>query len=123
MKPSTTVAAFVAFFVGAAFTFAAERWLEVGKPEMALVVGAVLGVNVGAVFQHRSRGGDNTAGVKAVLGLVLAAAAAAFGLVVHWLYAPFQFVEVSVPISAVGAFCFPFALFNIMWSALEKTRK
>jgi hypothetical protein len=120
VKPLTLLAAVGAFVVGAVVTFAIVRGFGLGNPEIAFVVGAVLAVNVAAFVEHRAPKGRNSPASKAVLGGVLAACAVAFGLVVDRLYAPFAFADVSIGISAVGCFCFPFFLFNTIWKPLEK---
>jgi len=123
MKPSTLLLSAVSFVTGASMTFAVVRWFAIDKPELAFVVGAILGTQVAAVFHHRTVGAANTVGVKCVLGIVLALTAALFGFALHSLFAPFKFADVSIPISALGAFAFPFAIFNTMWSALSKPLK
>jgi hypothetical protein len=54
---------------------------------------------------------------------VLAVVTAVFGLALHRLFAPFKFADVSIPISALGVFVFPFAIFNVMWFALSKSKR
>jgi hypothetical protein len=122
MKPIVLVAAVGTFVVAGAIAFAVIRKLDLKNPEIAFVSGGVAAVIVAAAMHQRRPGARNTPGVKVALGAVLAVTALLFGLALHRMYAPFAFFEVSVPISALGCFLFPFALFNTMWTALEKAR-
>jgi hypothetical protein len=108
---------------GAAATLAVIRGFEIGHPTLALVVGAILGTQVGAVIHHRQPGATNSARVKALLGLTLALTAIAFVLIAQWFTAAFEYVEVTLPIGAIGSFVFPFVLFDTMWNALSKGKQ
>jgi MFS family permease len=122
VKPLTLAAGIVSFLAGAALTLVVIRALEIGRPELAFVVGAILGTGIGAVAHHRQKG-NNTGAVKTALGIALAATAVAFGLLVHFAFGVFAYPEVSIPIAGIGSFVFPFVLFNTMWEALSKTPK
>jgi len=122
MKASALLAAVVAFVLGASITFAVVRWLDLEKPELAFVVGAIVGTQAGVIVHHRSVDARNTLGIKCLLGAVLAVTAVVFGLILDRLFAPFKFVEISIPFAAIGSFGFPLVIFNTMWTALSKTK-
>lgn len=112
-----------AFLAGAACTYLVLRALDSQHGELALIIGAILGSQVGALLHHRQPGASPSGSAKAQLGLALAVVAVAFSLclqlLMNWLEVP----EVSIPIAAIGCFCFPFVLFRIVWRSLEEARK
>ena len=120
MKPIALTIAAASFLAGAAVMFLVIRAISVGSPELSFVVGAVLGSQIGAIMHRRQPGAEPTAAAKAILGVVLAVCAVAFGVLLHLTTNPFKFVEISLPFAAVGSFVFPFVLFNTMWNALSK---
>ena len=120
MKAAGYVSAVLAFIAGGSITFAVIRWLGKGSPELAFVVGAVLGTQIAAVVHHRTPGAVSSPGVKAGVGTALALGAVLLGLVLHAFWKPFNYPEISIPIAVVGAFVFPFVLFEQMWNALSK---
>jgi hypothetical protein len=122
VKRATLAAGIVSFLAGAALTLAVVLFFEFRWTELAFVVGAILGTQVGAMVHHRQKG-DNTSAVKIALGIALAATAVAFGLVVHFAFGVFVHPEVSIPMAGIGSFVFPFVLFNTMWEALSKPKK
>ena len=87
---------------------------------VALVIGAIVGTEAGAVLYHRQNGVVNSIGLRAVLGASLAVASLAVSalmqLAASWLPKP----GISIPVSAAGAFVLPFLLFNPMWNALKR---
>jgi hypothetical protein len=122
VKPGVLAVAVVSLLVGGAVTFAVIRMVGKGSPELAFVVGAVLGTQLAAVVHHRTPGAASSSRVKAAIGVALACGVVVLGAVLHLAFAPFEFAWVSIPIAAVGAFVFPFVLFDTMWNALTKKR-
>ena len=122
MKAVGYISAVIAFIVGGSITFAAVRWLGMGGPELAFVAGAVLGTHIAAVVHHRTPGAVSSTGVKAGVGAALALSTILLGFVLQSLWKPFDYPEISIPISVVGTFVFPFFLFDQMWNALSKKR-
>src|SRR5688572_26258444 len=120
MKAVVYVSAILAFIVGASITFAVVRWLGKGDPELAFVVGAVLGTQLAAIVHPRSPGAASSPGVKARVGAALALSTILRGIVLHAVWKPFHYPEISIPIAVVGTFVFPFVLFETMWNALSK---
>jgi hypothetical protein len=107
------------FLLSAVITFAVIRSIELGNPELAFIVGAILGTEVAAIVHSRQAGSTNSFSIKFALGLTLGATAGVFGLVLHFVFAPFNYPEVSIPIAVIGSFVFPFVLFDTMWKALS----
>ena len=120
MKPKTLIISAFCYFIGGAITILITRAISIEKPELSFVVGAILASQVGALLHHRQPGAEPTVSAKATLGAVLAVCAIILGFILHLTFNPFTFVAVSISISAVGSFVFPFVLFNTMWKALTK---
>ena len=120
MKVTAYISASLAFIVGGCITFAVVRWLGKGSPELAFIVGAVLGTQIAAVVHRRSPGAVSSPRVKAGVGVALALSTILLGTVMNALWKPFDYPEISIPIAVVGAFVFPFILFETMWNALSK---
>ncbi len=120
MKAIVLIVSVASCVIGGAATFAVIQWIGKGTPELAFIVGAIVGTQVGAVVHYRQKGATNSPATKAKLGLALGGANVAFGLVLHYAAAPFAYADVSIPIAAVGGFVFPFVLFDTMWNALSK---
>src|SRR3954470_9616033 len=116
MKPAGYVSAIIAFIVGGSITFAVMRWLGKGSPELAFVVGAVLGTQIAAVVHRRSPGAVSSARVKAGVGAALALSTVLLGIVLLLAWNPFDYPQISIPIAVVGTFVFPFVLFETMWN-------
>ena len=123
MKLATLFLATAVFVAAASITFTIIHWLKIGDPGLAFVAGAILGTQAGSLLHHRTPDAANTMGVKCLLGAVLAVTAALFGVALHVLFAPFKFAEITIPISAIGTFFFPFVIFNTMWSTMSQSRK
>ena len=119
-KPITITIAAASYFVAGLLTILTIRFISMGDPELSFVGGAVLGSQVGAIMHHRQPGAEPTATAKTVLGIMLAICAVIFGGILHLTINLFKYVEVSVPLAAVGSFVFPFVLFNKMWNSLPK---
>ena len=111
--------AITALLAGGAVTFAIVRGLGVGDPELSFVVGAVLGTCM-AALAHRAAGGAKGMKVKLAVGVALAVGAVMLGISLHLAYSPFAYVEISVPISAIGSFAFPLILFDNMADVVPK---
>lgn len=120
MKVAGYAFAILAFIVGGSITFAVVRWLGKGGPELAFVVGAVLGTQIAAIVHHRSPGAVSSPGVKAGVGAALALSTILLGIVLHALWKPFSYPEISIPIAMVGTFVLPFFLFDQIWNSLSK---
>ena len=123
VKPGVLAVAVVSLLVGGGITFAVVRLVGKGSPELAFVVGAVLGTHLAAVAHHRSPGAASSPRVKALVGAALACGAVALGVALHIAFAPFEFAVISIFFAVVGSFAFPFVLFDTMWKALSKQRK
>jgi ABC-type spermidine/putrescine transport system permease subunit II len=123
VKPSVFVVAAVSFLVGGSITFAILRWLDKGNPSLAFIMGAILGTQLAAVRHHRSPGATNSAGVKASIGAVLVISMLILGVALHLLFAPFRYPEITLSISAIGSFVFPFVLFDMTWRSLSTKRE
>jgi hypothetical protein len=120
MKAAVYFSAVLTFIVGGGITFAVVRWLGKGSPELAFIGGAVLGTQIAAVVHHRSKGAVSSPGVKAGVGASLALSAIVLGIVMHAIWKPFDYPEISIPMAVAGSFVFPFVLFEQMWNALSK---
>jgi len=122
MKPIHLTIASIAFLIIAATALAAVRGLGIGDDPLAFVVGAIVGTQVGTFLHARSQ--DTTASLRAklALGSALAVIAVIFGLVVHTAVG-IKYPEVTLPISAIGTFVFPFILFNQMFNATRGSTK
>jgi hypothetical protein len=103
----------VAFAVAAAVI----RLLGIGDPGLALIAGASLGAGIAAMLYHRRNPDIAPFAVKAAAGGVLSCMAVITGvlsqLLLKWMTCP----EVVIPISAIGSFFFPWAVFNSMRNA------
>src|SRR3954452_15943840 len=108
MKPIVYISAILAFIAGGSVTYAVVHWLGKGSPELAFVVGAVLGTQIAAVVHHRSPGAVSSPGVKAGVGAALALSTVLLGIAMHALWKPFTYPEIIIPIAVVGTFVFPF---------------
>ena len=93
MKAAGYVSAIIAFIVGGSITFAVVRWLGKGSPELAFVVGAVLGTQIAAVVHHHTPGAVSSTGVKAGVGAALAVSTIMLGLALNALWKPFHYPE------------------------------
>lgn len=122
MKPVVLSLTAGSFIAGAAVTFVIIQAISMGSPQLSLIVGAVLGSQVGVIMHHRQPGAQPNVAAKAILGAVLAMCAIVVGVVLHETAAPFTFVEVTVPFAAVGSFFFPFVVFNTMWAGLSQKK-
>jgi hypothetical protein len=122
VKPGVLAVVVVSQLVGGAITFAVIRMVGKGSPELAFVVGAVLGTQLAVVAHKRTAGAETSARVKAWVGAALACGALLMGVVLHLAFAPFEIAAISIAFAAVGSFVFPFVLFDTMWKALSKER-
>ena len=120
MKPVVYVSAILAFCVGGSVTFAVVRYLGKGSPELAFVLGAILGTQIAAVVHRRQPEASNSLAVKVRVGAALVLSTILLGIVMHALWKPFNYPEISIPIAVVGAFVFPFVLFDQMWKTVSK---
>jgi hypothetical protein len=122
MKVRTLAIAAAVFVAAASITFATVRWLQMDA-EFAFIAGAILGTQVAAVVHYRSPGSEKTLSVKAMLGAVLALTALTFGLLLNALFSPFKFADISILMSTLGTFGFPFVIFDTIWNALSKSKR
>jgi len=122
MKPVLLAISVVAFVVGGAVTFAIVRWLDKGSPHLAFIVGAILGTQAAAILHYRSPDATKAMRAKLCVGGALAVTAVVFRLVVHRAFGPFDYVQISIPIAAIGCFVLPLILFDTMGKALSKKR-
>lgn len=120
MNTAGYVSAFLAYIVGGSITFALLRWLGKGAPELAFIVGALLGIQIAAVVHSRSPGAVSSFGVKLGIGAASALGTILLGMVMHALWKPFIYPEISITFGVVGAFVFPFVLFEMFWKTLAR---
>jgi len=120
LKAIVLIVSVVSCIISGAATFAVIQWIGKGSGELAFVIGAIIGTQVGAVIHYRRKGATNSLSAKAKLGLALGAANVVFGVVLHYAIAPFAYADVTIPLAAVGSFVFPFVLFDTMWNTLSK---
>jgi len=123
MRPLALIIAAVSFVVTASIALAVIRHLGIGDVPLAFVVGAIVGTQAGAIMHAREPDARPTAIPKLILGAVLAAVAIGFGAAVHFGLGRLSYPEITLPISAVGSFVFPFVLFNQMFNAMRNSRK
>ncbi len=122
MKPVPLLVAALSFIAGGLITIAIIRWMNADNPELLFGMGSILGTQIGAIMHHRQPGATPNFRAKAMLGAVLALSTIALAMALHLTIRPFKFVEVSLPISTIGAFAFPFVIFNTMWKSLSSVR-
>ena len=121
MKASTLATALAAQVFAVLVAFALQRTFSAGPSSgLPFVVGGIFGTQMGALRHARRPDAVNTSGVKARLGAALGVGALVLGGALHVLFAPFTFVDVTVPIAALGSAVFPFVLFNQMWRAVRR---
>lgn len=87
---------------------------------MALIVGATVGTQAGSLAHSRQPGAGATRSAKFALAAVLAVVAVAFGLIVQFGFGGFEYPEITLPMSAIGSFVFPFAIFGSTCKALGR---
>jgi hypothetical protein len=121
LKPLPLLLAAVGFCVSAALALALIRNFQFGDDPMAMIVGATVGTQVGVIAHSRQPGARATRAAKTWLAAVLAAMAIAFGLAVQFAFTGFEYPEITLPMSAIGSFVFPYAIFGSTWRALGKT--
>ena len=121
MKPLPLALAALGFVLGAAIALALLRHFEFGDDPLALILGATIGTQIGVVAHSRQPGAGPTRRAKLALGAVLAASTLAVGLALPLFGQALAHPEITLPVSAVGALTFPFALFGSLWRALGKS--
>jgi hypothetical protein len=96
---------------------------RVGEPSLALVVGAIVGTQTGALLYHGRNREPAPVSVKAATGAVLAVVCVIAGVLIQaisgWMIHP----DIVIPIGALGSFAFPFVLFGTMQKAITGGRK
>ncbi len=123
MKPTHLAISAIAFAVAASIALAVIRGFGVGDTPLAFIVGAIVGTQTGAILHARLPDSIASASAKLMLGLLLAVVAVLFGFIVHSAFGGITYPEVTLPISAIGAFGFPFFIFNQMFNAMRKSKK
>ena len=105
-----------------AFSLAAAiiHLLKVGDPGLALVVGASAGSGAAAILYHRRVPEPAPFSVKAAAGGVLSCMALLTGLLSHSLLKWMSYPDVVIPISVVGSFFFPLAIFGPMQNCYKQ---
>ena len=93
---------------------------RVGDPGLALVVGACAGSGAAAMLYHRRVSERALFSVKAAAGGVLSGMAIIAGLSSQGLLRWMNYPDVVIPISAIGSFFFPFAIFGTMQKAYKQ---
>jgi hypothetical protein len=122
MKASELLLACLAHVLGLAAALIVLAKLQVGDPDIAWVVAAILGSYAGAYPYHKRHPEKATPGAMAMLGAVLASMSVIEGALVLaiWNYRPFP--QIVIPIAAVGTFFFPFVFFRSVRKAFERSR-
>ncbi len=109
----------LSFFIAA---FIIYRF-KVSNPGLALVVGAIIGTQISAWLYHK-RGQDLTSNrIKAIVGVELSLLAIFIGLCSQAILQWIAFPEITLSISAVGSFIFPFVIFGQIQKAFNKSKK
>ena len=106
--------------MAAAVALALIRYYQFGDDPMAMIVGATVGTQAGVLAHSRQPDAAATRRAKLMLAAVLAAVALLFGLMVQFGVGGFENPAITIPLSAVGSFVFPLAVFDSMWKALRK---
>lgn len=94
--------------------------LSIGDPGLALVVGACVGSGTAAMLYHRRVPERAPFAIKAAAGGVLSIMAILTGLSSQALLRWMTYPDVVIPISAVGSFFFPLAIFGPMQNAYRQ---
>jgi hypothetical protein len=106
--------------------FAVALWIimkfKPDAPEVAFVIAAIAGTWTGAFFFHRRNSGTSNYAAKAALGGTMAAVCIIEAIVVQGAWSTMKVPEVSIPISAIGTFGFPFVLFDKFEKAFRQQR-
>ncbi len=122
MHRNVLLLASASFVGGAALTYAVERVINAGAPQLALIVGALLASQVAAWRLAEQPSVELSFVIKAQVGLVVAATCIVFALILqailHWL----PFPEVTIPISAFGSFIFPVFLMTRTFRSVRETK-
>jgi len=103
-------------FAGAA---AIITLMDAGDPGYAFIIAASVGALMSAGLYHRRQPQQAPFKVKAQAGLVLLVMAVIAGLASQWLLQWMKYPDVLIPISAVGSFAFPWAVFGAMCKAFN----
>jgi hypothetical protein len=119
LKPLALVLAAVAFAAAAGVALSLIRRFAVADDPLAMIVGATVGTMTGIVAHSRQPGAAPTRAARFSLGAALAATSLLVALVLHGLGLGFRLPEVTVPMSALGSFVFPFVFFGSTWKALR----
>lgn len=117
MKPNELLIAAMIHLAAFSIAAAVISIFRVSDPGLALVIGACCGSAVAAMLYHRRVKEHASFAIKASVGGILSGTAVLAGLlsqcILHWMAYP----EVVIPISAVGSFAFPWAIFGTMQKA------
>lgn len=123
MKAATITLSSVTFVATAIVTYLVVHFFQSEMTYLSLVVGAIVGTQVGVIVHHRQPEASLTPRVKVCLGFVAAITGVLLSLVMQATFHWFRFPEVTIPIGFVGCFVFPFVISDNLWKALEKSRK
>lgn len=122
MKPSEFFIVGLVYIIGVTLTYAIIATLGVGDVSLSLVVGSILGAQIGAVLYHRRETAAAPFSVKASVGLLMAVLCVIQSLLFQVVWGWQKYPEVSIPIGAVGTFVFPFLLYGTMQKAMAKAK-
>lgn len=112
----------LAYIIGVTLAYAVLSALGSADMNLALVMGAILGTEIGAWLYHRRVPAAAPFSVKASVGLLMAILCVFQSLLFQTLWGWLKYPEVSIPIGAVGTFVFPFVLYGTMRKALAKAK-
>lgn len=120
MRVSGYLGVVAAYVATALLSFVVLSLLKREETQFSLVAAAIIGAQLGTWLWFRQSPQTSEAGVKAVLGITLAATAILYGVVSQAVHPWLEHPEISIPISAIGSLFFPFATSGPLWKSLHK---
>lgn len=118
MSPKTITVAQLGFLVSAALLILVFRDWPATKPGLVFVLSAIVGTNAFTFAHHRAGGVEPTTKEKLVIGASFAMCVVITTILCTLAGVPLQLPEITVPISMIGAACFPLLLAKPAWKAL-----
>lgn len=122
MKIQIIILCFFSYLATGYITFLITHHFQIGNPQLGFIVGASVGSSLGSVMHFNQQNSINNLKIKFILGLSLSLASITLSLLLHYIHSPFKFLDVTLVICAIGSLVFPLAIFNTMWTAMEKKK-